>query len=121
MLFRSVSAEAGAKLVLTYLHDRLEMDMVSGLTLHCAAREGHSHAVGQLLTWGAQVDTLDQHGRTALFLSVSGQHTDTARILLQAGAETNITDCNGVAIQQLARKEDMVHLLQQYLIKSDAF
>ena len=68
--------------------------------------EGHTQAVRQLLDWGAVLDTQDSHSGTALFLSV--------RVLLQAGAQVNVSDNHGVSIQQLARKQNMIELIEEY-------
>ena len=49
-------------------------------------REGKFEAVRLLLSCGAEVDREDTRGRTPLFLSVSGQHLEAARSLLEVRA-----------------------------------
>ena len=109
-----VSAEAGTTHILSYLKNTLFMELSTGLTLHSAAREGHADTVQTILECGADADAVDSFGRTALFLSVSGQHVEAARVLLESGASVDVVDKNGVGIRQLARKQEMKELLSKY-------
>ena len=56
----------------------------------------------------------DEKGRTGLFLSVSGQHCEAAEVLLEAGADLGARDLAGVEVRQLARRENMLALLDKY-------
>ena len=47
----------------------------------------------------------DRHGRTPLWLAVSGQHLSSLHLLLQAGAEAGLRDSSGLGLEQLAREE----------------
>ena len=67
-----------------------------------------------LLSCGAEVDREDTRGRTPLFLSVSGQHLETARSLLEAGAGLDREDQEGNSIRQLDRKPDLLDLVAEF-------
>ena len=56
----------------------------------------------------------DEKGRTGLFLSVSGQHVEASEVLLEAGADLRSSDLAGVEVRSLARKENMLALLEKY-------
>ena len=77
-------------------------------------REGQAEAVRLLLSCGAEEDREDTRGRTHLFLSVSGQHLEAARSLLEAGARLDKEDQEGNSIRQLARKLDLVDLVDEF-------
>ena len=49
-----------------------------------------------------------------MFLSVSGQHCEAAEVLLEAGADLGARDLAGVEVRQLARRENMLALLDKY-------
>ena len=107
-----VAAQAGALLTIKFLTE--ERGLGLGLALQAAAREGQAEVLSYLLSAGAGVDTRDQKGRTALFLSVSGQHEEASRVLLEAGAELDTEDEDGVTVRSLARKQNIVELLQSF-------
>ena len=67
-----------------------------------------------LLSCEAEVDREDTRGRTPLFLSVSGQHLEAARSLLEAGARLDREDQEGNSIRQLARKPDLLDLVAEF-------
>ena len=67
-----------------------------------------------LLSCEAEVDREDTRGRTPLFLSVSGQHLEAARSLLEAGARLDREDQKGNSIQQLVRKPDLLDLVTKF-------
>src|SRR5690606_39915298 len=57
--------------------------------LHFAAREVQIEAVQALLDVGAEVDFVDPDGSTPLLLALMNGHWDTARLLIEAGADVN--------------------------------
>ena len=67
-----------------------------------------------LLSCGAEVDREDTRGRTPLFLSVSGQHLEAARSLLEARARLDREDQKGNSIRQLARIPDLLDLVTKF-------
>ena len=60
------------------------------------------------------VRSRDRWGRTPLFLAVSGQHCEAARLLLGAGARLEVEDSSGNTLVQLARRPDLVQLIREY-------
>ena len=60
------------------------------------------------------VRSRDSWGRTPLFLAVSGQHCEAARLLLEAGARLGVEDSSGNTLVQLARRPDLVQLIREY-------
>lgn len=57
--------------------------------LRIAATAGHGSCVDFLIREGAEVDLVDVKGQTALYVAVVNGHLDSARILLEAGADPN--------------------------------
>jgi ankyrin repeat protein len=57
-----------------------------------AARQGDTPAVQSLLAAGAKVDAQDDKGQTALMAATYGNHIETARVLVEAGADVNLRD-----------------------------
>lgn len=109
-----VAAQAGAVKTIRYLREERGLDPRLDNSLHAAAREGQAEVLRYLLSLGTEVDTRDQRGRTALFLSVSAQHLQAAEVLLEAGADLDSRDMEGVEVRSLARKENMLALLKKY-------
>jgi len=127
-----VAAEVGAVRCLRLLHE-LDINHLLPATvaktgqtpLHLAARDGRHSAVVYILSllkadadskdakFSCGVDGVnskDRHGRTALFLAVCGQHVETCRELLAAGA-VPLSDESGIPLTQLARKEELQELI----------
>jgi ankyrin repeat protein len=63
--------------------------------LHRAAMRGETSAIEMLLKLGADVNSTDQHGKTALHDASLKGHVDTARLLLDRGAKIGARDKNG--------------------------
>ena len=57
-----------------------------------SARGGDSDGVISALADGADIETRDDQGRTALLLAVFGDHVAPARVLVAAGADVNAQD-----------------------------
>ena len=55
--------------------------------LWAAASSGHAKLVGQLLFWGAAVDTIDSEGRTVLSVASAQGSADVVRLLLDRGLD----------------------------------
>lgn len=60
--------------------------------LLCAAQQGHSRQVAQLLQQGVSIEVRNQYGQTPLLLATRYHHLTTARLLIEAGADVNAKD-----------------------------
>ncbi|HLT28705.1 MAG TPA: ankyrin repeat domain-containing protein [Myxococcaceae bacterium] len=78
------------------------------------ARSGRAPALEALLACGVPVDIRNEHGDSLLMLAVANGHLEAAQILLEHGADPEITNALGASpIQVASRREDdaMVVLL----------
>jgi hypothetical protein len=67
-----------------------------GSGLIAAAAQGDLAGVGAYLEDGADVNSRDGVGRTALLLATLGGHAEVVTLLLNAGADPNLADARGV-------------------------
>ncbi len=91
------------------------MAQVSASTLLRASWEGDLQQVKRLVHSGAQVDSKDKHGQTALMWAVSANRIDIARFLLHKGADPNMKLTDGTTALQLACKNRHVNVLKLLL------
>lgn len=63
-----------------------------GEDLHTAARRGQFAEVKKLLEAGAPLEWKNQYGSTPLFMAVFNKHAEVALLLLEKGANPNVTD-----------------------------
>ncbi|WKA30319.1 ankyrin repeat domain-containing protein [Bradyrhizobium roseum] len=92
-----------------------------GTALIAAAHLGHAEIVRTLIAAGAPLDHVNNLKWTALIESIvlgdgGGNHTETLRALVEAGANVNIPDGNGATPLALARSRgyrDMVAILEK--------
>lgn len=92
-----------------------------GTALIAAAHLGHAEVVRTLIRSGAPLDHVNNLGWTALIESIvlgdgGPRHTDTLRVLVEAGANVKLADRNGQTPLSLARSrgyEEMVSILQR--------
>jgi ankyrin repeat protein len=92
------------------------------MPLFKAAQQGHSKALKCLLqyrgTSGMNIDEMNLKKRTPLHYAVKGDHMDTAKILLDAGANLNIKCDKSEETSLYAaahdKNSDMVKLLLRY-------
>jgi ankyrin repeat protein len=85
--------------------------------LHLAAKEGQTRILSILLRTGFRADSRDERGRTPLHHCASLGHTETAKVLLDAGASINAVDMDGTSVILAAVKagsEKMVELILSY-------
>jgi len=93
----------------------------NGTALIAAAHLGHSEVVQSLLTAGAPLDHVNNLGWTALIESIvlgegGRRHTETLRLLVEAGADINLPDGQGTSPLALARSRgyaEMVAILEK--------
>ncbi len=73
-----------------------QVGIAIGAEIHVAARGGNLDQVSALLTAAPEsIDLADNKGQTPLHLAVIGNHTRTARHLIQQGAALDIKDNSG--------------------------
>jgi uncharacterized protein len=92
-----------------------------GTALIAAAHLGHAEVVRTLILAGAPMDHVNNLGWTALIESIvlgdgGPRHTDTLRVLVQAGANVNLADRNRQTPLSLARSrgyKEMTLILQR--------
>jgi uncharacterized protein len=63
--------------------------------LHYAAREGHTAVVKLLVESGARIEQPEANGVRALLLAIMNDRTETARYLIEQGADVNADDWYG--------------------------
>lgn len=74
-----------------------------GLPLCVAAMEGRLKVMAYLISKGAQVNALDENGRTALFHAAKGNRPESARYLLSKGASSTVRDSYGYVASDYAK------------------
>ena len=90
-----------------------------GTALIAAAHLGHAEVVRTLIRAGAPLDHVNNLGWTALIESIvlgdgGARHTETLKVLIDAGANVNLADRSGaspLALARTRRYERMVDLL----------
>ncbi|XP_073508568.1 ankyrin repeat domain-containing protein 16 isoform X2 [Phyllobates terribilis] len=75
--------------------------------LHYAAKEGHIHSLSTLLSLGADLNSQDVKGRSALHMACSGQRAGCVDFLLKSGLK-DTADFNGTFANQLAKKDEVM-------------
>ncbi|MCH7596915.1 MAG: ankyrin repeat domain-containing protein, partial [Planctomycetes bacterium] len=72
--------------------------------LHEAAASGDTDRLKELLTAGAEVDSLDDAGQTPLHKAAAQGRPEAVKLLLDKGADANAQDANGKTPLQLVRE-----------------
>jgi ankyrin repeat protein len=83
--------------------------------LRIAAGNGRMTDIAQLLNMGADINSRDQSGRTALLEAVAGGRLEAARFLLQKGAHTGMFDNDGDNALLLAVEKKNTDLVKALL------
>jgi hypothetical protein len=84
-----------------------------------AAANGAVGSVSLLLERGAQVDTRDEEGMTALMLAAKGKHREVARALVEAGADPALTGPDGRTALELTRSASIRALLSSETVDDE--
>jgi cytohesin len=81
--------------------------------IHAAAQLGHLEVIMALAKSGAELDSIDNFGETAIHKASSGGYLDVIDFLLQAGADCSIGEmCGKLQIDQaLPRKTEQIRSL----------
>ena len=95
-------------------------DSYNGTGLIRAADRGHVEIIQELLKTDIQIDHINNLGWTALLEAIilgdgGPRHTEVVRLLVEAGADVNLADANGVTPLAHARQrghQQMVEILQ---------
>ncbi|KAK3936950.1 putative ankyrin repeat domain protein [Diplogelasinospora grovesii] len=84
------AAEFGSAAVVRLLAPRADIEHREGVlkfsALHCAAAQGNTEAIEQLLDHNADIECQDQQDATPLLLACLNGHVHTAQVLLARGA-----------------------------------
>jgi len=80
-----------------------------------AVTQNDLETVRHLLKEGANVESRDERGRTALLIAVAGNHLEIARLLIEAGADVNAQDQRLDSPLLLAGAEGTLEILKLIL------
>lgn len=108
------------RLTLSHGADLKSTNRFGGTALIPAAERGHVETVDTLIKAGVNVDHVNYLGWTALLEAIilgngGPRHTAIVKLLIEAGADVNLADKDGVTPLQHARKAgyvDMIRLLE---------
>jgi ankyrin repeat protein len=79
-----------------------------------ALEYGNISVVDELLKNGADINAQDEDGNTALLVAISNGHLHKAKYLLQNGADATIKNNNSEDAIQLAHKEKLDELFENF-------
>ncbi|MCO5549391.1 hypothetical protein L7F22_002862 [Adiantum nelumboides] len=89
-----------------------ETDDEDSVPLCAAAEKGDVEFLQSLLNYGADVNSGNWEGATALHLAVDGGWTEAVKLLLAYGAKVDSCNKNGLTPVDLARQEGQKELLE---------
>ncbi len=100
------------------IHHKSELDMTS-LHFACLSKTAHETAlislVEMLLKAGVDINSIDYRGRSALHNAVVRKRTELVKILLEYGANAEMTDNNNLTALEIAKSnsdKEIVNLLK---------
>lgn len=104
------------KLTLEAGADVHSLDSYNGTGLIRAADRGHAEIVEELLKTDIAIDHVNRLGWTALLEAIilgdgGPRHTEVVRLLVQAGADVNLADRNGVTPLAHARQQGFEEII----------
>ena len=108
------------RLTLAHGADVHSLDSYNGTGLIRAADRGHVEIVEELLQTDIEIDHVNRLGWTALLEAIilgdgGPRHTETVRLLVEAGADVNLADGEGVTPLEHARRrgyDEMVSIME---------
>ena len=85
--------------------------IASGADVNAAAEENTMDLAKMLIEAGADVNTSDDNGRTALMIAAEKNAVDLAKMLIEAGADVNASDDDGRTVFMYASYsiEELLH------------
>ncbi len=81
--------------------------------LRCAVRKSHAGFIEFCLEYGADVDGRDRRGNTCLHDAVVFRRFDIAAVLIEAGANPDVSNDSGVTVRSLLREQGREQLLER--------
>jgi uncharacterized protein len=93
------------------------LDRFNGTGLIRAADRGHVEIVRELLKTDIKIDHVNNLGWTALLEAImlgdgGPRHTEVVRLLVEAGANVNLADSNGVSPRQHAQRRGYTQMIE---------
>ncbi len=90
-----------------------QMEAVTPTALYLeAARTGNTETLQKLLTQGVAINARDDTGNTALMVAVRHRQASVVRTLLDAGADTRLTNHDGMTALQIADQLGLANMAQ---------
>ncbi|KAL6500553.1 hypothetical protein OROHE_025919 [Orobanche hederae] len=108
-----IAAEKGNKEIMQLLLSKgadIEAQSVSGTPLQCAALCGNIESVGFLLFHGANPNSVSPLSVSPLMGSISSHSYECFELLLEAGADPNMSSCGSSPLALAARENDTCFL-----------
>ncbi|XP_040497835.1 putative ankyrin repeat domain-containing protein 20A5 [Ursus maritimus] len=87
-----------------------------GTALHLACATGHPDVVSFLADRNCQLNLYDKEDRTLLIKAVQCQEESCVTILLEHGADPNLTDGNGSTALHYAAVDQNVSIVEKLLL-----
>jgi len=85
--------------------------MVNSLLLE-AAKQGKTITIKTMLANGANINTKDKYGFTALMYAVSNGYVEIVKVLLSKGANTEEKNSDGKTALMMAKHPEIIELMR---------
>lgn len=112
----AVLLDAGVDVNFRYSHDLTALMWAAGHSNDVPVREG-VETVKLLIDRGAEIDLVDDRGRSALMTAAERDHAEIAMLLIEHGADATLTDLDSKTVLELARSNMLRSMLQKTLEK----
>jgi mRNA-degrading endonuclease toxin of MazEF toxin-antitoxin module len=117
-LYKSILADDPQETKRLLLSGVNELDLQNGeAPLHVAIKSGSSRCVDELIKSGAFVDSLDAKRNTPLYYAIKNDDVKSAGLLLNAGANINLKNGDGIKLCDCVCSRDMKQLIDSYSIE----
>jgi len=108
--------DAGVKVDARYSHDLSALMWAAGHSNDVPVGEGLA-TVKLLVERGAELDLVDDRGRSALMTAAERGHAEIVTLLMERGADATLEDRQGLTALALASSESLRQILQALLEK----